>query len=67
MRAVAAVLGQELLHGITLEQLLSHAAEIREKTGDRAYLRAIHFVTENVRVQKEVAALQAEDSSVPAA
>ena len=61
MRAVAAVLGQELLHGITLEQLLSHAAEIREKTGDRAYLRAIHFVTENVRVQKEVAALQAED------
>ena len=61
MRAVAAVLGQELLHGITLEQLLSHAAEIREKAGDRAYLRAIHFVTENVRVQEEVAALKAED------
>ena len=61
MRAVAAVLGQELLHGITLEQLLSHAAEIREKTGDRAYLRAIHFVTENVRGQEEVAALKAED------
>ncbi len=61
MRAVAGVLGQELLHGITLEQLLSHASEIREKTGDRAYLRAIHFVTENVRVQKEVAALKAED------
>ncbi len=61
MRAVAGVLGQELLHGITLEQLLSHASEIREKTGDRAYLRAIHFVAENVRVQKEVAALKAED------
>ena len=58
MRAAAAVLGQELLHGITLEQLLSHAAEIREKAGDRAYLRAIHFVTENVRVQEEVAALK---------
>lgn len=61
MRAVAAVLGQALLHGITLEQLLSHASEIREKTGDRAYLRAIHFVTENVRVQEEVAALKADD------
>ena len=31
---------------------------IREKAGDRAALRAIHYVRENERVQKEVAALR---------
>ena len=61
MRAAAAVLGREVLHGTTLEELLEKSAEIREKAGDRAYLRAIHFVTENVRVQNAVAALRAED------
>ena len=44
-----------------MEQLLANSAEIRAKAGDRAYLRAIHFVNENVRVQQEVAALRAED------
>ena len=61
MRAVAAVLGKEVLHGTALEDLLKNANEIREKAGDRAFLRAIHFVTENVRVQNAVAALRAED------
>ena len=44
-----------------MEELLEKSAEVRAKAGDRAYLRAIHFVNENVRVQKEVAALKAED------
>ena len=61
MKAVAAVLGQELLHGITLQNLLEKAGEIREKTSDRAYLRAIHFVMENERVRNAVAALRAND------
>lgn len=61
MRAAAAVLGKEVLYGTTLADLLEKADEIREKAGDRAYLRAIHFVTENVRVQNAVAALRAED------
>ncbi len=61
MRAAATVLGKEVLHGTTLEDLLKNADAIREKAGDRAYLRAIHFVTENVRVQNAVAALRAED------
>ena len=61
MRAVAAVLGKEVLHGTSLEDLLKNADEICEKAGDRAFLRAIHFVTENVRVQNAVAALRAED------
>lgn len=61
MRAAAAVFGKEVLHDVTMEQLIEKAAEVREKAGDRALLRAIHFVNENVRVQQEVAALKAGD------
>ena len=61
MRAVAAVLGKEVLHGTSMEDLLNNAEEIREKAGDRAFLRALHFVTENVRVQNAVASLREED------
>ena len=61
MKAAAAVFGKEVLHGVTMEELMEKSAEVREKAGDRAYLRAIHFVNENVRVQKEVAALKAGD------
>ena len=61
MRAAAAVFGKEVLHDVTLEDLLEKSAEVREKCGDRALLRAIHFVTENPRVREEVAALKAGD------
>ena len=61
MRAAAAVFGKEVLHDVTLPELLEKAAEVREKAGDRALLRAIHFVTENPRVREEVAALRAGD------
>ena len=61
MRAAASVFGQEVLHGVELSALLEKSAEVREKAGDRAFLRAVHFVTENVRVQEEVAALRAGD------
>ena len=61
MRAAAAVFGKEVLHGVTMEELIEKSAEVRAVAGDRALLRAIHFVNENVRVQKEVAALKAED------
>ena len=61
MRAVAHILGKEVLHGTTLVDLLNNADEIREKTGDRAFLRAIHFVTENKRVQNAVSALRDKD------
>ena len=61
MKEVAAVLGKEVLYGTTLEDLLNNSDEIREKAGDRAFLRAVHFVTENVRVQMAVSALRAKD------
>lgn len=61
MRAAAAVFGKEVLHGVTMEELIEKSAEVRAAAGDRGLLRAIHFVSENIRVQQEVAALKAED------
>ncbi len=61
MREVAKILGKEVLHGTTIAELLQNGDEIREKTGDRAFLRAIHFVLENKRVQNAVSALREKD------
>lgn len=61
MRQVAALFGKELLYGITLEDLIEKAPEIREKLGDRPLLRAIHFVNENKRVHRSAEALKAKD------
>ena len=61
MKAVAALLGKEVLRGVTEEELLSKAAEIRKTLGDRALLRAIHFLRENERVLNAKAALKKGD------
>ncbi len=58
MKAVAALLGQEFLRGIDYETLMENASLIREKCGDRAFLRAIHFVTENERVDTAARAIE---------
>lgn len=58
MKAVAACFGKEVLGEVSKEEILSNLNVIREKVNDRAALRAIHFVYENERVRKEVAALQ---------
>lgn len=64
MKAVAACFGQEVLLGITMEQILEKMSEIREKCGDRAVLRAIHFIHENERVEMAVEALKKEDTAL---
>ena len=61
MKSVAKCFGKEYLRGITFDQLISSASEIREKCGDRALLRAMHFVCENERVEKQIEALKNED------
>ena len=61
MRAVAATLGKEILSGIPEDEIIANACKIRESCGDRALLRAIHFVRENERVESGAAALNAED------
>lgn len=61
MKQVAAIFGKDILYGVTLEDLIEKSAEIREKTGDRPLLRAIHFVNENARVRKTAEALKVKD------
>ncbi len=58
MRAVAACFGKKVLRGIEEEELTSKIPELREMVGDRAILRAIHFIRENGRVEKAKAAIE---------
>lgn len=58
MKRAAACLGKEVLGKVTRKEVLTNLPRIREQAGDRAALRAIHYVCENERVRKEVAALR---------
>ena len=57
MKDVAGFFGKEFLREITKEQLLENLLQVREKCGDRAVLRALHFFDDNERVLKEAEAL----------
>ena len=61
MNKVAAFFGQEVLLGLTVQQVIESIAELREQVGDRGVLRTLHFIRENERVQKEVNALSQGD------
>jgi len=58
MKRVARCFGKEVLVDVSFEELLENMTEIREKTSDRCVLRALHFLAENQRVEKEVSALK---------
>ena len=59
MRSAAAQLGGEVLRGFSEEDVIKAIPEIRKAAGDRAVLRALHFVRENKRVQLAREALSA--------
>ncbi|MFN8258956.1 MAG: galactokinase family protein [Bacteroidales bacterium] len=61
MKNVAAELGAKVLRQVTLEKVVEIAPKIREKVGDRALLRAYHFLGDNQRVVDQVAALERND------
>ena len=61
MKSVAAYFGQNVLRGISEGELLANAPILRRTVGDRALLRALHFVRENQRVKKQAAALKGGD------
>jgi len=61
MKAVAAVLGEAVCRPLDFHQLQAHMAELREKAGDRAVLRAMHFIDDNQRVYHQVKALRSGD------
>lgn len=58
MKAVAKLFGREVLRGMTRDELLSRAGELREAVGDRALLRAFHFIGENDRVCRQADCLR---------
>ncbi len=61
MKAVAGELGKNVLREVSLEQVLDIVPRIREKVGDRAILRSIHFHGDNQRVVDQVNALEKND------
>jgi len=61
MKAVAKLLGKEVLRQCTKEEIVLNAAKIRETAGDRAFLRAMHFAGENERVDAIAASLEKKD------
>ncbi len=61
MRSVAEALGSPVCREIELQELMNRMNEVRKKTGDRAVLRALHFLGDNERVTKQVAALENND------
>lgn len=64
MRAVAGAFGKEVLRQVSKEQVLENITQIRKVAGDRAVLRAIHFMMENERVKKENQALNSGDFEI---
>ncbi len=50
MKAVAAAMGQEVLRGLCEQDIVNAVPALRAQVGDRAIMRALHFVRENERV-----------------
>lgn len=53
MKSVAEFFGKKALREISHEMLMERIGDIREKCGDRAVLRALHYFDENRRVLQE--------------
>ena len=61
IKAIAAHFGKEVLTQIDEKDFYAAIPALREKCGDRAVLRAVHFYQENARVPQQVAALERGD------
>lgn len=61
MKAVAATFGKEVLRDVTIADIIKNAAAIRAELGDRAILRAIHFINDNNRVPKQIECIKSGD------
>lgn len=61
MKKVAEHFGKSHCREISTEMILGQLPELRKKAGDRAILRALHFLSENKRVEEQVAALKEND------
>jgi galactokinase len=58
MKSVAAEFGQEVCRDVDEAEVIKNVASLREKTGDRAILRSLHFFNDNKRVSRMVESLK---------
>lgn len=63
MKAVARELGASVLRDVRKEDFHARMGELRQKLGDRAVLRALHFFRDNTLAQEEAACLKEGDFS----
>jgi galactokinase len=63
MKSVANYFNKEFCRDISMNDLLSNSKKLRTKLGDRAILRAMHFIQENEKVILQVSALRNNDFS----
>lgn len=61
MKQVAAHFGKDVLREVSLSDFLGDLAAVRAKVGDRALLRAYHFINDNQRAIEEANAVEAGD------
>jgi galactokinase len=61
MKKVASLLGHNVLRPVTFDDIINNIDMLRKKAGDRAVLRAIHFVNETARAKDEALALKNND------
>lgn len=61
MRSVAEFFGCDVLNKVNEAKFYENIKKLREKVGDRAVLRAIHFFDENKRAKEETEALKRND------
>ena len=61
MKGVAKVLGHDVLRFVDESDVIRNMAMLREKCGDRAIMRAMHFIRENKRVDAQAKALREDN------
>jgi len=61
MKSIAAHFGKEVMRQVTRGQVLANAKQLREQFGDRAVMRALHYLDENQRVDNQQSALESGD------
>lgn len=61
MNAVANYFGKKVCREITKKELIDNASKLRSEVGDRAVMRAYHFLEENERVINQINALKKDD------
>ena len=61
MNAVANYFGKKVCREITKKELIDNASKLRAEVGDRAIMRAYHFLEENERVINQINALKKDD------